>query len=69
MDAKKLDLNLKDYEKEGLFLIFPDKSTLNLTKENIENTAKQYWNEADKIPENVKKAVEFQRYPAFFRYC
>lgn len=62
-DKKMLNLNLDDYKKEGLYLILPDKTRLELTRENIENVTKKYWEDLAKIPQKVKKAIDFQRCP------
>jgi len=60
---ERMEMNLKfdDFEKPGLYLIFSDQSKLPLTKENIELTAKTYWNDSAKIPPEIRKATEFQR--------
>jgi len=57
----KLDLKLSDFEKEGLYLLFPDSTRLELTKENIERVADRYWQDPTKIPEDKRKAIEFQK--------
>jgi hypothetical protein len=57
----KLDLRLSDFEKEGLYLLFPDSTRLELTKENIERVADRYWQDPTKIPEDKRKAIEFQK--------
>lgn len=57
----KLDLRLSDFEKEGLYLLFPDSTRLELTKENIEQVTDRYWQDLTKIPQEMKKAVDFQK--------
>jgi len=57
----KLDLKLSDFEKEGLYLLFPDSTRLELTKENIDRVADRYWQDPAKIPEDKRKAIEFQK--------
>jgi hypothetical protein len=54
-------LRLSDFEKEGLYLLFPDSTKLELTKENIENVTERYWLDPTKIPEDKRKAIEFQK--------
>ena len=56
-----INLALSDFEKEGLYLIFPDSTKLDLTKENIEKVTDRYWQDPAKIPEDKRKAVEFQK--------
>jgi hypothetical protein len=56
-----LDLKLSDFEKEGLYLLFPDSTRLELTKENIERVADRYWQDPAKIPADKRKAIEFQK--------
>lgn len=59
----QIDIRLSDYPDAGLYLILKDASRLILTKENINRVTKEYWSDPDKIPDNVKKAVDFQRCP------
>jgi hypothetical protein len=61
MEDRILDLRLGDFEKEGLYLLFPDSTRLELTKENIEKVTDRYWQDPTKIPEDKRKAVEFQK--------
>ena len=56
-----LNLRLSDFEKEGLYLLFPDSTKLELTKENIERVTDSYWQDLTKIPEDKRKAIEFQK--------
>jgi hypothetical protein len=56
-----VDLRLSDFEKEGLYLLFPDSTKLELTKENIEKVTESYWQDLIKIPEDKSKAIEFQK--------
>lgn len=58
---KTIDIRLSDYPQIGLYLILKDSTRLVLTKENIEKITKEYWSDPDKIPDKVKKAVDFQR--------
>ena len=60
---KKITLKMSDYPQQGLYLLLQDSTMLSLTKENIEKTATEYWNNPDKIPSNVKPAIDFQRCP------
>lgn len=55
------DFRLADFEKEGLYLLFPDSTRLELTKENIERVTDRYWQDPTKIPKDKRKAIEFQR--------
>jgi hypothetical protein len=61
MEDRILDLRLSDFEKEGLYLLFPDSTILELTKENIEKVTDHYWQDPTKIPEDKRKAIEFQK--------
>ena len=61
MEDRILDLRLSDFEKEGLYLLFPDSTKLELTKENIEKVTDRYWQDPTKIPEDKRKAIEFQK--------
>jgi hypothetical protein len=61
MEDRILDLRLSDFEKEGLYLLLPDSTMLELTKENIEKVTDRYWQDLTKIPEDKRKAIEFQK--------
>jgi len=61
MENRIVDLRLSDFEKEGLYLLFPDSTKLELTKENIEKVTDSYWQDFTKIPEDKRKAIEFQK--------
>jgi hypothetical protein len=61
MEDRILDLRLSDFEKEGLYLLFPDSTRLELTKENIEKVTDRYWQDPTKIPEDKRKAIDFQK--------
>jgi len=56
-----LELRLNEFEKEGLYLLFPDSTRLELTKENIEQVTDRYWQDPTKIPQEMRKAVDFQK--------
>lgn len=55
-------LNLKwdEFQREGLYLIFPDGSRLSMVKAEIERLAQEYWRDPEKISEEIKKTKEFQ---------
>ena len=61
MADKALNLNLGDFEKRGLYIIFKDGSRLDLSDERVERVTQEYWKNPAKIPPEVKKATEFQR--------
>jgi hypothetical protein len=61
VENRIVDLRLSDFEKEGLYLLFPDSTKLELTKENIEKVTDSYWQDLTKIPEDKRKAIEFQK--------
>jgi len=56
-----INLRLGDYEQEGLYIILEDSRPLALTRSNIEQTAKKFWEDPGKINSKVKAAAEFQR--------
>ena len=58
---KEINLSLYDYEQEGLYIILDGSNTLALTRDNIERTAKKFWEDPRKIDSKVKAAAEFQR--------
>lgn len=59
----KTDFDFNDFTQEGLYLIFPDSSRMVLTRDHIQKVTREYWNDPGKIPEEVKRAVDFQRCP------
>ena len=56
-----VNLRLSDYEKEGLYLLLPDSTKLEFTKQNIEEVTENYWGDLTKIPEEKRKAIDFQK--------
>jgi hypothetical protein len=56
-----INLQPGDYEQEGLYIILEDSKPLALTRNNIEQTAKKFWEDPGKISSKVKAAAEFQR--------
>jgi hypothetical protein len=63
MENRQEAINLQpgDYEQEGLYIILEDSRPLALTRNNIEQTAKKFWEDPGKITSKVKAAAEFQR--------
>jgi len=61
VENRMLNLRLSNFEKEGLYLLFPDSTKLELTKENIERVTDSYWQDLTKIPKDKRKAIEFQK--------
>jgi len=61
VEDRTLNLRLSDFEKEGLYLLFPDSTRLELTKENIEQVTDRYWQDPTKIPQDMRKAIDFQK--------
>jgi len=58
---KEVQINFKDFEAKGLYLIFPDGGRLELTRASIEQSVDVFWRDPARIPEHVKKASEFQK--------
>jgi hypothetical protein len=58
-----LRLKFEDYAKKGLYLRISDSKVVDLTIERIEQLAGEYWQNVNKLPANVKEAIEFQRCP------
>ncbi|MFH1848392.1 MAG: hypothetical protein ABH825_04160 [Candidatus Omnitrophota bacterium] len=59
--GKSINLRINDYAQQGLYLTLKDSKKIALTREHIEKSASEYWSNPDKIPRNVKSAVDFQR--------
>lgn len=58
---KAINLLPGDYEQEGLYIILEDSRPLALTRNNIEQTAKKFWEDPGKINSKIKISAEFQR--------
>lgn len=52
---------LDDFKKGVLYLVFPDRKRIEFSSENIRTFAKKYLDSPDHVPDNVRKAVDFQR--------
>ena len=58
---KLITMHIGDHEAPGLYLTFGDSTQLALTRENVEKITEAYWMDPNKIPPEVKNAIEFQR--------
>ncbi len=61
MENKPINLKLSDFENEGLYLIFPDSTRLELTKINVESVTEKFWQDTSKISSEMRKAIDFQK--------
>lgn len=61
MEDKIIKLKVSDFKEEGLYLIFPDLTRLELTKKNIESVSEKFWQDTSKITPEMKKAIDFQK--------
>jgi len=57
---KKLDINFDDFQKEGIYLQFPDGSSMDFSKERIKQLADEYWNNPVKIPPHIREQENFK---------
>ena len=57
MEDRTVNLRLSDFEKEGLYLLFPDSTKLELTRENIEKVTESYWRDLTKYPRIKEKPL------------
>ncbi len=60
-DAKAEDITLDSFIDEGLYLLFPDSTRIELTKKNIESASDAFWRDPSKITQVMKKAIDFQK--------
>ncbi|MFC1509763.1 DUF6901 family protein [Candidatus Omnitrophota bacterium] len=60
-ENKSIDIALIDFVDEGLYLLFPDATKINLTKKNIQDTSEKFWQDTSKITPEMKKAIDFQK--------
>lgn len=60
-ENETINLTLSDFPEEGLYLLFPDSTRIDLTKKNIENTSEIFWQDISKITPEMKKAIDFQK--------
>jgi len=63
MENEQEVINLRpgDFGEEGLYIVLKDSKPLALTRNNIEQTAKKFWEDPGRISSKVKAAAEFQR--------
>jgi hypothetical protein len=59
--VRSISMNLDAYGEKGLYLIFEDKTRLDLTRKKIDEASSAFWSDEEKIPSHVKSAAEFQR--------
>ncbi|MGA1979728.1 MAG: hypothetical protein ABSG99_04070 [Sedimentisphaerales bacterium] len=60
-EQEAINLRPSDFGEEGLYLVWEDSKPLALTRDNIEQTAKKFWEDPGRISPKVKAAAEFQR--------
>jgi len=61
ISEKSFDIRPSDFQNPGLYLLLEDSTRIELTRQNIMDVARQYWSNPSKIPDTVKRAVDFQR--------
>ncbi|MFA5113967.1 MAG: hypothetical protein WC529_06725 [Candidatus Margulisiibacteriota bacterium] len=61
MAGKIVSLPLDEYAEKGLYLLFPDATRLDITASRVKAATKEYWADETKIPQEVRKTVDFQR--------
>ncbi|MFC1807094.1 hypothetical protein ACFL0T_01855 [Candidatus Omnitrophota bacterium] len=54
-------LRLNEFERAGLYLILPDSTRLELTRENIEKATTEFWQNPSRITPEIRKAIDFQK--------
>lgn len=59
-EIESMNLAVRDFNENGLYLIFPDSSRLVLSREKIEQFAAHFLEDPVKVPPSCKKAVDFQ---------
>ncbi len=55
------NIDSSDFKSNGLYLIFPNKTCLDFSRENIEKETEKFWNDPSRITPQIKKAVDFQK--------
>lgn len=55
-----VQVDLKEFDQPGLYLIFPDGKKLALTRSVIEETSERFLSDSSKIPPAVKAAADYQ---------
>lgn len=56
------NLSLLDNFKEGvLYIVLPDQKPIEFSSQNVRAFAKEYLDSPDHVPDNVRKALDFQR--------
>jgi len=58
---KSISITLSNFVDEGLYLLFPDATRIDLTNKNIQSTSEKFWQDTSKITPEMKKAIDFQK--------
>jgi len=59
-EQEAINLRPGDFKQEGLYIILEDSSPFALTRNNIEQAARKFWDDPGKISPKVKAAAEFK---------
>lgn len=62
-DRKITNLQFRDYEQKGLYILFDDSTLLTLTEREIENISKKFWEDTSKITTEIREATDFKLCP------
>ncbi len=60
MPKNKIILDLEKYNDKGLYIVI-NNALIKLTEEVIRESAKSFWHDSSKIPDDVKENVKFKR--------
>lgn len=62
-ESKHITLQLADFKEDGLYLLFPDSTRIDLTKKNIERISEKFWQDTSAISPEMRNAIDFQKCP------
>ncbi|MFA6600784.1 MAG: hypothetical protein WC352_03250 [Candidatus Omnitrophota bacterium] len=54
-------LNFEEFEKQGFYLVFDDKTRVFMDQETVRAFARDYFDDTSKVPASVKQCVDFSR--------
>jgi hypothetical protein len=63
LTTNEMGLTSAEFEKSGLYLVFPDGRRIDLTREKIEAFAHSFESNLDQLPDRIKSAAAFKACP------
>lgn len=55
-----MNIKTENYKKKGMYLLFPDGHSIDLSEENIKRLGDEYWNDPAKLPPSIRHNDDFK---------